>query len=243
MHLGKGAALAGAAAAIIAGLAVFRLVETHETNVRLLAADADTVAHDPVLVAYARALAAPAYAENCAACHGADRKGRTESGAPSLTGPNWLYDFGRASDIEKTILYGIRSGDGRARNITDMPGFGVSKKLSPAEIGDVVGYVASLSRSDIDPARAARGHAIFEDKGSCYDCHGTDATGNPDYGSPSFVAPPWLYGGDEAAIYRSVYDGRHGLCPAWIGRLSFAQIRALAVTLAVDAAPQREKKP
>jgi len=77
--------------------------------------------------------------------------------------------------------------------------------------------------------RFKRGEAIFQDKGVCYDCHSRDGTGISDYGAPNLTDDEWLYGGDDKTIYRSIYDGRHGVCPAWVGKLSFATIRALAV--------------
>jgi len=79
---------------------------------------------------------------------------------------------------------------------------------------------------------------VFADKGVCYDCHSADATGNIDYGAPSLRGPTWLYGGDRAALTQSVRDGRHGLCPAWIGRLRPAQIRALAIFLSLASRAQ-----
>ena len=40
------------------------------------------------------------FAETCAACHGADGRGRHEIGAPNLTDAIWLYGSDRASIIE-----------------------------------------------------------------------------------------------------------------------------------------------
>ena len=36
---------------------------------------------------------------------------------------------------------------------------------------------------------------------------------------------------ERAALVKSVSDGRHGLCPAWIDKLSPADVRELAVYL------------
>ncbi len=49
--------------------------------------------------------------------------------------------------------------------------------------------------------------------------------------APAFTDNDWLYGGDFDTVYRSVYSGRHGVCPAWIDKLKPATIRALAVWL------------
>jgi len=156
-------------------------------------------------------------------------KGSQRTGVPNLTDNIWLYDFGRVSDIERTVLYGIRAGLGKSHNVTDMPAIGRQNALGPAEIRDVIAYVRSLNKQKADPAAAKRGSDIFQDKGVCYDCHSRDATVIPDYGAPSLVDDDWLYGGDEQTLYKSIYDGRHGKCPAWINKLSFATIRAIAV--------------
>ena len=51
-------------------------------------------------------------------------QGNPALGAPNLTDKVWLYDQGGVSDIERTILYGVRSGHAKSRNITDMPPVG-----------------------------------------------------------------------------------------------------------------------
>ncbi|MEL6360321.1 MAG: cytochrome-c oxidase, cbb3-type subunit III [Pseudomonadota bacterium] len=49
--------------------------------------------------------AAPLFAQQCAACHGAEGKGDQAQGAPNLTDTIWLYGGDRA-DIRETIYYG-----------------------------------------------------------------------------------------------------------------------------------------
>jgi cytochrome c oxidase cbb3-type subunit 3 len=208
------------------------VMERHvAARTRLVAEFADALPADPVLHEYALAVARPAYAQHCAGCHGAAFGGDTARGVPDLRRGVWLYDFGRVSDIERTILYGIRSGHGKARNTTDMPAMGLSKRLTDDEISDVASYVISLSRAGQDKAAVARGEAIYEGKGECFDCHGGDASGNIDWGTPALTGARWLYGGSRAAITQSIHDGRHGLCPAWVGVLDPATIRALAILL------------
>jgi cytochrome c oxidase cbb3-type subunit 3 len=51
------------------------------------------------------ARAAPVFAEQCAACHGADGKGMKQFGAPNLTDAEWLYGPERA-DIRGQIVNG-----------------------------------------------------------------------------------------------------------------------------------------
>jgi cytochrome c oxidase cbb3-type subunit III len=221
-------------AAIAAGglvLAAFAFVQTRGYLLaqQLVSANPDEIPLNPRLVSYANEVGRSAFKSNCASCHGADMKGSQGKGVPNLTDNIWLYDFGRVSDIERTVLYGIRSGLGKSHNVTDMPAIGRQKALTPAEVKDVIAYTLSLSRHPEDPAAIERGSKLFQDKGVCYDCHSRDAKGIPDYGAPSLIDSDWLYGGDERSIFKSVYDGRHGKCPAWIDTLSFPTIRAIAV--------------
>jgi cytochrome c oxidase cbb3-type subunit 3 len=222
--------------AAIAAVAVVALiaggawaVQRAQLSHRLVATEADKVTADPALVSFAHSVAVPAFAKNCARCHGADMKGSQALGAPNLTDKIWLYDQGGVADIERTILYGIRSGHAKSRNITDMPAVGRLGVLKPAEIRDVVEYVEQLSHEPHDAAAAVRGEALFKDRGNCFDCHAPDGTGNPDYGSTDLTANIWTYGGDRETLFKSIRDGRHGKMDAFIGKLSYAQIRALAV--------------
>jgi len=221
----------GLAAALLVGVLVYGAIHEHVMATRLLVTDPDQIPNHPELVRYADGLARPAYAAHCASCHGADMKGDQRKGAPNLADSIWLYDFGGVGDIERTVLYGIRSGDPKARNITDMPPIGRNMQLSPAEVSDVATFVINITRPQKDQAAVARGSKIFQTKGVCYDCHSSDAAGNPDYGAPAFTDADWIYGGDFKTVYASIYSGRHGLCPAWIGKLKPQVIRALAVYL------------
>jgi cytochrome c oxidase cbb3-type subunit 3 len=180
---------------------------------------------------------APAlYRSHCAGCHGSDMRGNHALGTPDLSDAVWLFGLGELPDIENTLDYGIRSGHPKSHNITDMPGLGRIGQLSAAEIQDVVEYVYAFSHADADPDAVRRGRPLFMDKGSCYDCHGQDGTGNVDYGAPDLTGHSgWLYGGDRQTLVQSVYDGRHGICPAWITKLSAAQIRELAIFLYTTA--------
>ncbi|MGH8232342.1 MAG: c-type cytochrome [Steroidobacteraceae bacterium] len=197
----------------------------------------EQLAHDPAMLSFAVSLARPIYAAHCAGCHGADRSGNRANGAPSLADSVWLYGDGGIGDIENTILYGIRSGHPKAHNVTDMPAEGRSQQLSSAEVDDVAEFVLALSRQPHDEAAAARGRGLFYDKGNCFDCHARDALGSTDYGSPSLLGPSWIYGGDRQTLRQTIYNGRHGLCPAWIDRLTPTQIRALAAFLYVASQP------
>jgi cytochrome c oxidase cbb3-type subunit III len=223
--------LAAITGVILVALVIFAVLGVQRMKLadRLVATAADEVPNDPTLVKYAHQVAVPAFANTCARCHGADMKGNPAAGVPNLTDKVWLYDQGNVSDIERTILYGIRSGHAKSRNITDMPPIGRLGVLKDNEIRDVIEYVELLSNRPHDAAAAERGDVLFKDRGNCFDCHAPDGTGNPDYGSTDLTANTWTYGGDRETLFKSIRDGRHGKMDAYIGKLSFAQIRALAV--------------
>jgi cytochrome c oxidase cbb3-type subunit 3 len=220
-----------AAVGAVLGLALVAYWQIHSylAGRALVMEDPEKIPSNPPLLAYANDVGASAFAVNCASCHGADLKGSQTKGVPNLTDNIWLYDYGRVEDIERTILYGIRSGNSKAHNVTDMPALGRQKAITVADIKDVIVFVRWLKTKTGDPDALARGERIFQDKGVCYDCHSREGTGVSDYGAPNLTDDDWIYGGDDKAVYKSIYDGRHGLCPAWIGKLSFPTIRALAV--------------
>jgi cytochrome c oxidase cbb3-type subunit 3 len=190
----------------------------------------------PDLVRFAADEAKPVFAKQCSPCHGKDMKGSISTGAPNLTDHVWLYgnDLFR---IERTILYGIRSGQTKANDIADMRAFGQRGLLTETEITNVVQYVLQLSNRPHDADAAALGQEIYQGKGLCYDCHAGDAKGNIDYGASDLTANVWDYGGSPKQLYDSIYYGRHGIMPSWHGKLSLAQIRALAVY--VHSAPSK----
>ena len=220
----------GVAVLAVAAFAGFTVHRAQLAN-RLVATPAESVSADPSLVKFAQAVATPVYAKDCASCHGADMRGNRALGAPNLVDKTWLYDNGNVSDIERTILYGVRSGHAKSRNITDMPAVGRLGVLKPHEIYQVVQYVRQISHQPYDAAAVDAGKALFKDKGNCFDCHAPDGSGNPDYGSTDLTANVWTWGGDYVTLFKSVRDGRHGKMDAYIGKLSATQIRALAVDI------------
>lgn len=191
----------------------------------------DVTAH-PQLVRFAEAQARPLYRKYCAACHGADMRGNPAIGAPSFLEHYWLWGNGTVFQIERIILYGIRSGNPKALNVTDMPAFGLMGRLNDGQIHELEQYLMKLSHRPYDTEAANSGEALFhQDTVGCYDCHGADARGNADYGSANLTVNIWYNGASEQSIYDSIYYGRHRIMPAWQGVLSLEQIRALAVYL------------
>jgi len=206
---------------------------------RLLAVPPDAAASDPSLVRFAVAQARPLYARYCSSCHGADMRGNPALGAPNLTDSVWLYGDGSVHEIELTVLYGVRSGVGKAHNVTDMPAYGLTGRLREGEIRDVVQYVLELAGRPYQVAAANEGRTLYAGVPNCADCHGFDGRGNSNYGAPDLTANVWNSGGDPQALFNDIYYGEHRMMPAWIDTLSLMQIRALAVYIHTVAQPSR----
>jgi cytochrome c oxidase cbb3-type subunit 3 len=229
------ALLSVAAAAALAGVHV-----RHEHLLaRLLTTDTEAVVKDRELTAFAQEIAKPLFAANCARCHGADMTGNSAIGAPNLTDGVWLFDSGDVFDIERTILYGIRSGASKSHNVTDMPAFGSTGRLSASEIRNLVQYIDQLSRRPHQAQAAIEGRAVYFDaaKGNCDDCHGYGARGNSDYGAPNLTQNVWNSGADDQSLYAAIYYGEHHIMPGFFGTLSLEQIRALAVYVYMASHP------
>jgi cytochrome c oxidase cbb3-type subunit 3 len=208
---------------------------------RLLSAAPEAVAADPALVRFASQQAKPLYATHCAACHGPELRGNPALGAPDLTDDVWLYGDGSIFAIERTLLYGIRSGEDRSHNDSEMPAFGQRGVLSDAQIRSVVQYLLQLSGRPYEAQGANEGHLVYTGAGTCGDCHGADARGNPGYGAPDLTRNVWNSGADAQALYAAIYFGQHRIMPAWGRTLSLVQIRALATY--VYAASHASKNP
>lgn len=204
-------------------------VRAGHLRTRLLALNPDTVVRHPDLVRFAVQQARPLFAAHCARCHGKDMRGNTAIGAPDLTDRVWLYGNGSVFAIERTVLYGVRSGNGKSHHVTKMTAYGTRGMLTDAQIRNVVQYVLQLSGRPHRALAAAQGETVYYGKADCGDCHGSDARGNADYGSPDLTADVFNSGGDAQSIYDSIYYGRYRTMPAWIDQLSLEQIRALAV--------------
>ena len=179
----------------------------------------------PELLTFALAGGKAAFGNNCAPCHGRGAQGA--SGYPNLNDDKWLWG-GTLDQIQQTIMYGIRSGNDKAR-VSQMPKFGEDKLLTPEQINDAAEYVLSLSKQPHDAAAAERGNAVFHGDGGCAACHGEEGKGNQEFGAPNLTDNIWLYGGTKAAIQHQIETGHGGVMPAWADRLDPATIKKLAV--------------
>jgi cytochrome c oxidase cbb3-type subunit III len=229
------AILLAAAAAVLVGVQQRR---EHLLR-RLLTADTEAVVEDRELTEFAQSIARPLFAANCARCHGADMTGNSAVGAPNLTDKVWLFDSGDVFDIERTILYGVRSGASKAHNVTDMPAFGLTGRLSAGEIRNLVQYIDQLSGRPHQAQAALEGRAVYFDaaKAGCVECHGDSGHGNSDYGAPDLTKNVWNSGGDDRALYDAIYHGEHHVMPGFFGTLGLEQIRALAIYIYMVSHP------
>ncbi len=206
---------------------------------RLLRADPALLPQDAALMRFAAGRGQSLFVDHCATCHAANGRGDSTRGIPNLTDADWLYGEGVITDIEKVVDYGIRSYNARAWNLAVMPAYARAQPsatetkippLPPAGIRDVVEYLLYLQRRPADNAAGMRGAQIYNGVGGCYDCHSADAAGDAAIGAPNLTDHITLYGdGSRQALFNSVAYGHQGICPAWIDRLSAAEIREISV--------------
>ena len=192
--------------------------------VKLASASLSDIAKDSQLLDFSRAVGSPAFANNCAPCHGAGGAGG--KGYPNLNDDDWLWG-GTLAQIEQTIRHGVRSGDDQGHQ-GNMPDFGRSGTLKPDQISTVADYVRSLSGLRVEKgADLALGKKLFAD--NCAVCHGPDGKGNQELGSANLTDQIWLYGSDKETIVQTITNGRGGIMPAWGTRLDDSTIKALVV--------------
>jgi cytochrome c oxidase cbb3-type subunit 3 len=212
-------------------------VEAGSADAALLRADPDRIAQDTALSSLATVRAASAYQASCASCHGTQMQGDPRRGIPPLARRDRLYGSGSVAELERVILYGIRSGNPKGWNLAIMPAYASPvpyardnlTPLTPSEIRDLAAYLTSIEGGTADAGAVQRGIALYHGKGGCYDCHGQDEAGESAIGAPTLKGTVRLYGdGSPDSLMSSIAMGHRGVCPAWIGRLSPVTIRALA---------------
>jgi cytochrome c oxidase cbb3-type subunit 3 len=204
---------------------------------RLLRADPGSLPQQPALLQFARERGEALFQDHCAQCHGARGEADISRGIPSLADQESLYGTGTVSDIEQVVKHGIRSYHPKAWNLASMPAYATAqpsqnsniKPLTPANIRDLVAFLRQLQRQEADPGAAGRGAALFAGSAGCYDCHAADAKGDSAIGAPNLTNREALYGGDPESLTHSISYGRHGMCPAWTGRITAAGIRETSV--------------
>lgn len=194
-------------------------------NAKLAAAELDSVSADPELYSYAVSSGAAIFRTWCAQCHGSGAAGVKAAGYPNLLDDDWLWG-GDVNAIYTTIAHGIRNEDDPDARYSEMPAFG--EILEPNEIEEVVNYVMTMSGGAAkDPSMVEAGAEVFAN--NCAACHGEEGKGDREQGAPNLTDAIWLYGGDYDTLTETVVYSRYGAMPAWLGRLSEAEIRATAI--------------
>ncbi|MER9203281.1 cytochrome-c oxidase, cbb3-type subunit III [Mesorhizobium sp. M0933] len=177
---------------------------------------------DDRLREFAVAAGGAAFKVNCVQCHGSGAQG--SKGFPNLNDDDWLWG-GNAEQIQQTIAHGIRFASDPDTRLSEMPAFG--DIITTDQIKQVGAYVASLSDPVQDTSLIELGANVFAE--NCAACHGENAKGNGELGAPDLTDAIWLYGSGETAIAAQVRAPKHGVMPAWIGRLGEIKAKELAV--------------
>lgn len=171
---------------------------------------------------FAAAAGAAAFKVNCVQCHGSGAQG--SAGYPNLNDDVWLWG-GSIEDIHRTIAHGIRFASDADTRSAEMPAFG--DILEPRQITEVANFVASLSGLAHEADGVSAGREVFAK--NCVACHGDDGKGNRELGAPDLTDAIWLYGSSPAEIATQIRAPRHGVMPAWAGRLADTTIKELAI--------------
>ncbi|NGQ89319.1 cytochrome-c oxidase, cbb3-type subunit III [Rhodobacter sp. HX-7-19] len=196
-----------------------------EIKAQLIAAPLTSIPTDQTLMAYAEPAGGAVFRTYCAQCHGSGAAGVEGKGYPSLLDDDWLWG-GTIEDIHLTITHGIRNTTDPDARYSEMPKFGVDGLLEPAQIDAVVEHVLAISGQEHDATLAVEGATVFAD--NCAACHMEAGEGDRTQGAPALNDAIWLYGGSREKIKETVTYARFGVMPAWAGRLTEDEIRAVA---------------
>jgi cytochrome c oxidase subunit 2 len=162
----------------------------------------------------------------CSQCHGAEGAGKESIGAPSIAGlPDWYL-------MEE--LHKFRSG-ARGTHFDDMEGHRMRPMSltlrTETDVQAVAAYVSSMkpvppppSLQGGDPEKGKQLYAV------CNACHGPEAAGNKDIGSPPLTVQPDWY------LVRQLGKFKGGIRGANPKDLKGAQMRPMAQGLADEQA-------
>ncbi|MDK3075135.1 cytochrome-c oxidase, cbb3-type subunit III [Sedimentitalea sp. JM2-8] len=183
--------------------------------------DFDALRADAALMAAAMPAAARLFSDNCAACHGT--LGQGGPGFPVLSDDTWLWS-GDPEEIAMTIRHGINADDPDTR-YAEMPPFDWMERPDRIALAE---FVADLPNGPADFESSAG--TLFSE--NCGSCHGETGAGGLEIGAPSLTDRAMIYGQYPEAVMLTLRHGRHGVMPAWTGRLSEAEINLLALYVA-----------
>lgn len=192
---------------------------------RIETASLQEIRADSELLGFSVVGGGAAFKENCVACHGAGGAGVV--GYPNLVDDDWLWG-GDLETIHETIVHGIRWEQDDDTRYSEMSAFGVDELLEKDEIEAVSDYVLTLSGLEpFSAASAKTGAVLYAD--NCAACHGSAGAGDYEGGAPALNDQVWLYASDRASIIAQINKPKHGVMPAWGGRLDEATIKMLTV--------------
>lgn len=177
---------------------------------------------DENLRTVATAAGSATFKVNCVQCHGSGAEGGP--GYPNLNDDEWLWG-GDIESIRQSIAHGIRYSEDADSRVSEMPAF--RDILQPGEIQQVAAFTASLSGAKVDAEMAAAGKPLFEQ--NCAACHGESGKGNREMGAPDLTDAIWLYASSQADIASQIRSPKHGVMPAWGGRLGDVAVKELSV--------------
>ncbi len=187
--------------------------------------DLTALSEDPDLFQFALTGGEAAYNNNCAPCHGLGGAG--QANYPVLADDVWLWG-GSMEDIHHTLDVGVRWEENQDTRFSLMPAYGTLGIFDRDQIRDVANYVLTLSgQAAPDPEAAERGAALYAEQ--CALCHMDDGSGDRLQGSPALNDQLWLYGGELEEIMAQISAPRHGVMPAWGGRLDPATLNMLTL--------------
>jgi cytochrome c oxidase cbb3-type subunit 3 len=178
---------------------------------------------NPDLDRFAVAGGRSAFLVNCIQCHGTGAAG--SKGYANLNDDDWLWG-GTLDDIYTTIAYGVRSDHPDTRYSEMLP---FADTLTRPQIVAVANYVLSLSGEPHDAALATEGKAIYDEPSNCVSCHGEGGVGDRTLGAPRLNDAIALKAGTLDEIVAQIENPKHGVMPAWAGRLSDTVIKELAL--------------
>lgn len=147
------------------------------------------------------------------------------NGYPNLLDDDWLWG-GDEDAIYQTIAHGVRNEIDEDARFSEMPNFG--EFLEADEIDAVTNFVISLSGGTAPNSDSISfGSEIYAE--NCSACHGEAGQGDRDQGAPKLDDAIWLFGGSFDEIKAQITKSRNGVMPNWQGRLSEAEMRAVAL--------------
>lgn len=194
-------------------------------NTELETTDLISISEDRELMSYAKNAGASVFRTWCAQCHGSGAAGVQANGYPNLLDDDWLWG-GDEDAIYQTIAHGVRNEIDEDARFSEMPNFG--EFLEADEIDAVTNFVISLSGGTAPNSDSISfGSEIYAE--NCSACHGEAGQGDRDQGAPKLDDAIWLFGGSFDEIKAQITKSRNGVMPNWQGRLTEAEMRAVAL--------------